>query len=482
VVPTGPIAAATEPTPVKCTPRSDERLPADDDPAARDFWTAFKAPLPAAPVWDPPGPRRVGLQVGHWQYAQRALELFHLDPGGAVNGVWEWEVGLDLAQRAQRRLEAAGVTVDLLDMTVPEGYRAHAFVAIHADTARIPGRRGFKLARPGFSSVPAADDRLLAALGDAYAGATSLPRDDRNVDDGMRYYYAFNSRRYCHAVAPGVPQAILEAGYLTSAGDREVLLDDPDAAARGIADGVLRFLGLSPSQPVLHGPPRVPAGEDEVLRGDPASPKLALVIRVGAGFEPAMNVVDTLNDKDYQTTFFITGEWAEAHPNLLTRIAANGHEVASLGHSIVDLTQVPDEAVRADLEEADRAIAGVIGRSTRPLWSPSAGARDGRVRAIAASLGYRPIAWTLDSGDRRPQGTAEDVYRRVMTGAVNGAIVMLHLDGPASTTATAAALPRLIDGLRAAGYHLVTVTDLLAGSPDVDRAAREMPSAAPGRG
>jgi N-acetylmuramoyl-L-alanine amidase len=63
----------------------------------------------------------------------------------------------------------------------------------------------------------------------------------------MRYYYAFNSRRYCHAVAPGVPQAIVEAGFLTNAADRGILLGNPDAAARGLADGILRFLRDSPS-------------------------------------------------------------------------------------------------------------------------------------------------------------------------------------------------------------------------------------------
>jgi N-acetylmuramoyl-L-alanine amidase len=202
--------------------------------------------LAPEPVWDPPGQPRVGLQVGHWQYAQRALELFDLDPGGQLNGVWEWEVGLDLAQRAKARLEAAGVAVDLLDMTVPAHYRANAFLAIHADTARPIGRRGFKLARPGLSSVPAADDRFVTALGDAYAGATGMPRDERNVDDGMRYYYAFNSRRYCHAVAPGVPQAIIEMGYMTSTADRRLLIGDPDRSARGIAQGIQAFLASIP--------------------------------------------------------------------------------------------------------------------------------------------------------------------------------------------------------------------------------------------
>ncbi len=83
---------------------------------------------------------------------------------------------------------------------------------------------------------------MVAALNAAYGPATGLRRDDEHVTLRMRYYYAFNSRRYCHAVAPGVPQAIVETGFLTSASDRALLLDNPDAAARGIASGVLAFL------------------------------------------------------------------------------------------------------------------------------------------------------------------------------------------------------------------------------------------------
>jgi len=58
----------------------------------------------------------------------------------------------------------------------------------------------------------------------------------------MRWYYAFNARRYQHAVAPGVPQAIIETGFLTSSADRQYLIGDPDRVARGIANGILRFL------------------------------------------------------------------------------------------------------------------------------------------------------------------------------------------------------------------------------------------------
>jgi N-acetylmuramoyl-L-alanine amidase len=205
----------------------------------------FREPLPAAPLWNPPGQKRVGLQAGHWLVEQSPSELANLGHGSMGGGKLEWEVNLDLARRAAALLERTGVLVDVLPATVPPRYRAHAFVSIHADGDESGQLRGFKVARPGFSSIPTADDRLVATLNGAYERATGLPRDDAHISIRMRYYYAFNSRRYCHAVATGVPQAIVETGFLTSAIDRSLLLGNPDAAARGIADGILEFLELN---------------------------------------------------------------------------------------------------------------------------------------------------------------------------------------------------------------------------------------------
>src|SRR6267143_2655052 len=187
--------------------------------------------------------------------------------------------------------------------------------------------------------------------------------------------------------------------------------------------------------------PAVPVSEDEVLHGDPNVASVALVFNVGAGFGPATGILDTLAERQQHATFFVMGWWAERHPDLLGQIAAGGHEIASHGHSIFDLTQATDAQVRADLESADLAIGAVTGRSTRPLWSPSAGYRDARVRAIAASLGYRPILWTVDSADWTLEATPESVYSHVVNGASNGAIVVLHFDSPTTRDTTAQVLP-----------------------------------------
>jgi peptidoglycan/xylan/chitin deacetylase (PgdA/CDA1 family) len=156
------------------------------------------------------------------------------------------------------------------------------------------------------------------------------------------------------------------------------------------------------------------------------------------------------------------GWWAERHPDVLRQIADGGHEIASHGHAIFDLTQASDAEVRADLEHADAAISLVTGRTTRPLWSPSAGYRDARVRAIAADLGYRPILWTIDSGDWTREATPESVYSHIVGGASNGAIIVCHFDSPNTLTSTALVLPAVIDALRETGYQLVTITELLA--------------------
>ena len=248
--PAQPAAAPPPPLPRETiTPAEScdpNRAPTPLGTRAPGGFSSFRAPLPATPLWNPPGTKRVGIQVGHWRNEEVPTELGRLQGGAIGGGKQEWEVNLDIAQRTQRLLEAEGYEVDLLPAAVPIRYQANAFVAIHADGDTSGTITGYKIARPGFSSIPQFDDRLVEALYASYGPATGLRRDDEHISVRMLYYYAFNSRRYCHAVAPGVPQAIVETGFLTSAADRRLLIGNPDAAARGIAGGLDAFLSALP--------------------------------------------------------------------------------------------------------------------------------------------------------------------------------------------------------------------------------------------
>jgi peptidoglycan/xylan/chitin deacetylase (PgdA/CDA1 family) len=209
--------------------------------------------------------------------------------------------------------------------------------------------------------------------------------------------------------------------------------------------------------------PAVPVSAEEVVRGDPSRPWISIIFNAGAGHPPAPAILDALKARGIRTTFFLMGWWAEKNPELVRRIAADGHELASHGYEVFDLTQVSDRAVIADLERADAAIKAITGRTTRPLWSASASARDARVNRLAASIGYRPIFWTVESGDWRFDSTAAGVTGRVLGGAQNGAIVVMHLESPRTADTIAPALPAILDGLRARGFDLVTISELVAG-------------------
>jgi hypothetical protein len=205
----------------------------------------FATPLPRSPVWNPAGPKRVGIQIGHWFVGQLPEELRRLSSGASSGGWNEWELNLLIGQRVVQQLEEAGVEADLLPATIPIRYRAHAFVAIHADGDTSGRLNGYKLARPGFSSIPDADDELVRTLYREYGAATGMARDsDAHISRRMIYYYAFNTRRYQHAIDIGTPAAIVETGFLTNSSDRAFLTGRPDLAARGITNGILRFLEL----------------------------------------------------------------------------------------------------------------------------------------------------------------------------------------------------------------------------------------------
>ena len=122
---------------------------------------------------------------------------------------------------------------------VPPAYRAHLFIAIHADGHRDPDASGYRAASPRRDLTGRAE-RFAQLLEDRYGAATGLRRiatDTRR----MQNYYAFNYRRYEHALHPMTIGVILETGFLTSPVDRAIIVDDPDLVARAIADAVQAF-------------------------------------------------------------------------------------------------------------------------------------------------------------------------------------------------------------------------------------------------
>lgn len=234
----------------------------DPEPWRYRRWrpSRYPGPIPTPADWKPPpGPVRIALQAGHWRAHEAPRELSRLRGNGTSwQGLAEWEVNLEIARAAAAMLEEMGYVVDILPAVVPPSYRAHLFISIHADGSADPRASGFRVAAPRRDATGRAPD-IAARLRESYGSATGISRLP-TVTRRMRNYYAFNFRRYEHALHPMTIAVIIETGFLTSAKDREVIVDRPELAARGIVEAVASY-PLTPP-PRLADDPDVGSGQN----------------------------------------------------------------------------------------------------------------------------------------------------------------------------------------------------------------------------
>lgn len=186
---------------------------------------------------------------------------------------------------------------------------------------------------------------------------------------------------------------------------------------------------------------------------------VALTFDAGSDTGNAAAVLDTLAANGIHATFGLTGRWVRANPDLVRRMAAEGHLLVNhtddhrsfTGASTGTAPLTRDERW-AELDGAETSIRAATGAGATPWFRPPYGDRDRSVDVDAGAAGYRyELMWTVDSLGWKGIPAA-DVVARCLARVEPGAIYLLHV-GAQSTDA--AALQPLIDGLRAAGYGFV---------------------------
>lgn len=194
----------------------------------------------------------------------------------------------------------------------------------------------------------------------------------------------------------------------------------------------------------------------EISRGNTTRKQMALTF--DCGITPILpGLLQVLRDRQVYSTFFVTGVVAQQVPGSVQQIVMDGHHIANHTYNHPLLTTVPDEEVVSQLQRADDIIYGICGHHTRPFFRPPSGNRDARVLAAARTAGFRSVYWTAGGGDFGGW-TTQQIIDNTFANAKNGSVMLYH----ASVANTEAALPTIIDGLRAQGYELVTVPEIVA--------------------
>lgn len=188
---------------------------------------------------------------------------------------------------------------------------------------------------------------------------------------------------------------------------------------------------------------------------------IALTFDISWGEKTPGPVLDVLEKKGVKkSTFFLSGPWTATHPDIAKRIKTMGFEIGSHGNLHKNFSEFSNDWIYDQVKKAEESIYDVTGTKTKLIRTPN-GDFNKRVLERLHSMGYTTIQWDTDSLDWKNPGVGT-IVDRVLTKVHPGDIILMHASD--SCKQTDAALPQIIDGLRAKGYDLVTVSELISGT------------------
>ncbi len=195
-------------------------------------------------------------------------------------------------------------------------------------------------------------------------------------------------------------------------------------------------------------------GWGEVRQG-PARGRVALTFDWEQNPGNAARLLDILRSRRVHATCFLLALFPERYPDVVARIAAEGHEPANHGTTHRMFTGMPIGEVDGELGRTEAAVNRVTGLSTVPYFRFPGGERNSELVRRVNSLGYLSVLWSVDPQDWRAK-TVQEVQSTVFSQVRDGAVILLH-----DRDVTVGALPGIIDGLRARGMEPVPLSELL---------------------
>lgn len=202
-------------------------------------------------------------------------------------------------------------------------------------------------------------------------------------------------------------------------------------------------------------------------------PYVALTFDVTFDRGDGEQILNTLAAYGVKATFAVTGIWAKQNPDLMQRIVNEGHGLMNhtfdhlsmsgnyTGSVIHEKTDpLSHEEVVAQLQRTHDLVLQQTGVDMKPYVRPPYGDYTDQTLAAMADAGYTyNIMWTVDT-DGWHARPVNEVVQKTLDAAQPGANILMHV-GHGSTDG--AALPRMIEELRARGFQFATVQEFVEG-------------------
>jgi peptidoglycan-N-acetylglucosamine deacetylase len=213
-----------------------------------------------------------------------------------------------------------------------------------------------------------------------------------------------------------------------------------------------------------------------IRRGGNSPGKVVLTFDDGPNPEWTPKILDILKAKGVRASFFIIGENGTANPRLVQRILAEGHDLGNHTYTHPNLGETPESVAGVEINATQRLIEALTGRSTRLFRPPYFGdaepstAQEIEPMEVAERLGYLTVGLKVDPDDWQ-QPNPDLIVQRIVAQVADpdlekrGQIILLH-DGGGDRSRTVAALPKIIDTLRARGLEFVPTSELAHWTKD----------------
>ncbi len=200
---------------------------------------------------------------------------------------------------------------------------------------------------------------------------------------------------------------------------------------------------------------------DAAFLGDIHEKKLYLTFDAGYENGCTAQILDILRKHQVSAAFFLVGNYMEQNPDLVRRMAAEGHTVGNHTMHHPDMSKIADlEAFQKELGDLEALYFDITGQKLPKYYRPPQGTYSEKNLEMAQKLGYKTVFWSLAYVDWKndDQPSAEFAFSKLLPRTHNGAVVLLH-----STSQTnAEILDQLLTRWKEMGYTFGTLEELFA--------------------
>lgn len=186
---------------------------------------------------------------------------------------------------------------------------------------------------------------------------------------------------------------------------------------------------------------------------------IALTFDDGPCVEYTLEILDILKEHNARATFFVIGENANEHPDVVEKIAQSGSEIGNHTWSHAWLDLLSEDEIREEFKKTHNLITSITGKSPKIFRAPG-GRINEKVLSVADEFSYTSVLWSKDTRDWE-KTSVESVVSLALDSVKDGDIILFH-DYNRKNSPTPRALRAILPKLLNNGYKTVTVSELLS--------------------